>query len=80
MLFPRIGGRGSQMAKIEGCRRMSIEPPPNWYLHAAALKILRGESVELPIAPEAEPANVHSIAAARTRRAIREMVRRRGEL
>jgi hypothetical protein len=46
--------------------------PPHWYLQAVALKIMRGESVELPV-PEAEPANVHSIAAARTRRATREM-------
>jgi hypothetical protein len=51
-----------------------IEPPPDWYLQAVALKIMRGESVELPV-PETEPSNVHSIEAARTRRATREMKR-----
>jgi hypothetical protein len=58
----------------------AIEPAPEAYIRAVSLRILRGESVELPIVPEAEPANVHSIAAARTRRATREMIRRRGEL
>jgi hypothetical protein len=59
---------------------MTIEPPPDHYIRAATLRILRGESVELPILPESEPSNVHSIEAARTRRATREMIRRRGEL
>jgi hypothetical protein len=54
---------------------MSLLGPPfnDPYIHAISLRILRGESVELPIVPEAEPTNVHSIAAARTRRATREM-------
>jgi hypothetical protein len=59
---------------------MTIEPPTDWYIRQTQLRIFRGESVELPIVPEAEPANVHSIEAARTRRATREMIRRRGEL
>jgi hypothetical protein len=59
---------------------MSIEPAPDWYLRAVTLRLLRGESVELPIEPEAEPTNVHSIEAARTRRATALMMRRRGEL
>jgi hypothetical protein len=53
---------------------MSIEPPSDWYIRQTQLRLFRGESVELPIVPE-EPANVHSIAAARTRRATREMIR-----
>jgi hypothetical protein len=59
---------------------MTIEQPADWYIRQMQLRIFRGESVELPIALEAEPANVHSIEAARTRRATREMIRRRGEL
>jgi hypothetical protein len=39
-----------------------------------------GLDPSLPIAPEAEPANVHSIEAARTRRATRDVIRRQGEL
>jgi hypothetical protein len=58
----------------------AIEPAPEWYIRAVTLRLSRGESVELPIVPESEPANVHSIEAARTRRATREMIRRRSEL
>jgi hypothetical protein len=58
---------------------MSVDPPPDSYIHAVRLRMLRGESVELPFPPE-EPSNVHSIAAARTRRATREALRRHGEL
>jgi hypothetical protein len=59
---------------------MTIEPAPEWYIRAVTLRLSRGESVELPIAPETESTNVHSIEAGRTRRATREMFRRRGEL
>jgi hypothetical protein len=41
-----------------------------WFLRQAALRALRGETVTLP--PD-EPSNVHSIALARTNRAIRLM-------
>jgi hypothetical protein len=58
----------------------AIEPAPEWYIRAVTLRLSRDESVELPIVPESEPSNVHSIEAARTRRATREMIRRRGEL
>jgi hypothetical protein len=56
----------------------AIEPAPDWYIRAVSLRLLRGESVELPIEPEAEPSNVHSIEAARTRRATAQMMRGRG--
>jgi hypothetical protein len=59
---------------------MSIEPAPDWYIRAVTLRLLRGESVELPIEPEAEPGNVFDIRAARTRRATAQMMRRRDEL
>jgi hypothetical protein len=59
---------------------MTIEPPPDWYVHHCARLALQGWEPSLPIAPEAEPANVHSIEAARTRRTTHEMIRRRGEL
>jgi hypothetical protein len=64
------------MVSIES-HSMSVEPPPDWYLRAATLRLLRGESVELPIAPETEPKNVHSIEAARTRRATALLMRGR---
>ena len=54
---------------------MSIEPAPAWYLHHCARMALQGVSVALPIVPEAEPSNVHSIAAARTLRATAQVMR-----
>jgi hypothetical protein len=59
---------------------MSIEPAPDWYLRRCQLMIAQGLDPSLPIEPEAEPSNVSDIRAARTQRAIREMIRRRGEL
>jgi hypothetical protein len=56
----------------------AIEPAPDWYIRAVSLRLLRGESVALPFEPEAEPANVRSMEAARTRRCI-EICRRRGD-
>jgi hypothetical protein len=55
---------------------MSDRPDPAeaWYLQQAALRALRGETVTLP--PD-EPSNVHSIALARTQRAISQMRRGR---
>jgi hypothetical protein len=52
---------------------MSDRPDPAEarYLQQAALRALRGETVPLP--PDDEPSNVHSIALARTNRAIRLM-------
>jgi hypothetical protein len=55
----------------------AIEPAPEWYIRAVTLRLLRGESVALPLDPAAEPANVHSIEAARTRRASAQMMRAR---
>jgi hypothetical protein len=42
----------------------AIEPPPDWFLHAVTLRLLRGEDVSLPLDPKSEPPNVHSIEAA----------------
>jgi hypothetical protein len=53
----------------------SITPPPEWYARAAALRLLQGKSAALPIEPDPEPENVHSIEAARTRRATAQMMR-----
>jgi hypothetical protein len=58
----------------------AIEPPPDHYIRHCARVALQGVSVVRPLEPENEPSNVHSIDAARTRRATREMIRRRGEL
>jgi len=49
---------------------IAIDPPPDWYIRQVALRALRGETVTPP--PD-EPSNVHSIALARTNRAIRLM-------
>jgi hypothetical protein len=57
----------------------AIEPAPEAYIRAVTLRILRGETVELPM-PEAEPSNVFDIREARTKRATALMIRRRGEL
>jgi hypothetical protein len=57
---------------------MNAIESPDWYIRGVTLRLLRGESVELPIEPEGEPTNVHSIEAARTRRCI-EICRRRGD-
>jgi hypothetical protein len=59
---------------------MTIEPAPDWYIRYCARMVQQGLDPSLPIVPEAEPTNVHSIEAGRTRRATREMLRRRGEL
>jgi hypothetical protein len=59
---------------------MTIEPAPDWYLRYCVRLALQGLNPSLPIVPEAEPSNIHSIAAARTRRATREILRRRSEL
>jgi hypothetical protein len=56
------------------------KPPPAWYLHACARMALQGQSVAMPIEPETEPTNVHSLEAARTRRATELMLRRRSAL
>jgi hypothetical protein len=56
---------------------MSIEPPPDWYLRRCQLMIAQGRDPSLPIDPETEPKNVHSIEAARTRRATAQMMRSR---
>jgi hypothetical protein len=50
---------------------------PDWYLRQAFLRAMRGEPLEWPADPE-EHNNVHSIAAARTRRATEQMLRARG--
>jgi hypothetical protein len=55
----------------------AIEPPPDWYMRVITLRAMQGLSIALPTEPEAEPANVHSIALARTKRAIAQMMRRR---
>jgi hypothetical protein len=57
---------------------MSIEPAPDWYIRAVNLRLLRGESLELPIDPEIEPSNVSDIRAARALRCI-EICRKRGD-
>jgi hypothetical protein len=57
-------------------------PPTDPYLrhcHCQRLALL-GRDPSLKLEPETEPSNVHSIEAGRTRRATREMLRRRGEL
>jgi hypothetical protein len=54
---------------------MNVAPPPDWYIHAVTLRALRGEFVALPIAPNAEPTNIYSIEAGRTRRAVRRTLR-----
>jgi hypothetical protein len=59
---------------------MSIEPPPDFYVRYCTRLALLGRDPSLPIEPETEPSNVHSIEAGRTRRTTREMLRRRGEL
>jgi hypothetical protein len=55
----------------------AIEPPPAWYLHHCARLALQGGDPSLPFEPEAEPPNVLSIEAARTRRAMAQMMRGR---
>jgi hypothetical protein len=57
----------------------SIEPPPDFYTRHCARLALQGMDPSLPL-PEAEPSNVFDIRAARTQRAIREIIRRRGKL
>ena len=52
-------------------------PPGDPYLRYCQRVLLRGESVALPIDPETEPSNVHSLALARTRKCI-EIMRKRG--
>jgi hypothetical protein len=49
--------------------------PDEWYLRQAAFRALQGAPVTLP--PEDGPSNVHSIALARTNRAIAQMRRGR---
>jgi hypothetical protein len=51
----------------------AIEPAPDWYIRGVTLRLLWGESIELPLEPEAEPSNVSDIRAARTMRAVRQM-------
>jgi hypothetical protein len=58
----------------------AIEPPPDCYIRYCARLVLAGKDPPPLFNAEAEPTNVHSIEAARTRRATREMIRRRGEL
>jgi hypothetical protein len=48
------------------------------YLRHCQLMIAQGRDPSLPIEPEAEPSNVHSIEAARTLRCI-EICRKRGD-
>jgi hypothetical protein len=54
----------------------AIEPPPDWYMRVIMLRLMQGLSIALPTEPETEPANVHSIALARTKQAIAQMTRR----
>jgi hypothetical protein len=78
-LLPQAAEGANRNGK--GNESVSVDPPPDSYIHAVRLRILRGESVELPFPAESEePSNVHSIEAARTRRATREALRRHGEL
>jgi hypothetical protein len=53
---------------------MNNDSSLTWYEHQIRLRLLRGESVTLPLDPH-EPPNVHSIEAARTRRATALMLR-----
>jgi transposase len=55
----------------------TIAPAPDWYVRWAACRTLQGLPVALPYDPDAEPSNVHSIEAARTRRATEQMMRGR---
>jgi hypothetical protein len=48
------------------------------YIRYCARVALQGGDPSLPIEPETEPSNVHSIEAARTRKCI-EICRRRGD-
>jgi hypothetical protein len=57
----------------------SIELPPDWYLRRCQLMMAQGLDPSLPFEPETEPANVFSIEAARTRKAI-EICRQRGDV
>jgi hypothetical protein len=58
---------------------MSIEGPPDAYLRYCARLVCQGLDPPLLLsASEAEPSNVHSIEAARTRKCI-EICRRRGD-
>jgi hypothetical protein len=58
----------------------ALEPPPESYIRYCTRLALQGLDPSLPIDPNPEPTNVHDIRAARTQRAVREMLRRRGEL
>jgi hypothetical protein len=55
----------------------ACEPPPDWYLRYCQRMALQGMDPSLPIEPELEPSNVHSIAAAQTRRATALLMRGR---
>jgi hypothetical protein len=55
----------------------AIESPPDHYIRYCARMALQGVSVAQPIEFEAEPSNVYSIEAARTRRATALMTRGR---
>jgi hypothetical protein len=58
----------------------TFDPPPDFYVRWAMLRLIRSEPAALPLEPESEPTNVHSIDAARTRRATELVLRRRAAL
>jgi hypothetical protein len=70
-----VEGEGEAAGK--GSMSDITAPPPDWYLRWAACRTLQGLSVALPYDPNAEPPNVVSIEAARTRRATEQMLRSR---
>jgi hypothetical protein len=49
----------------------NVDPTPDWYLRRAAVLALQGVVVTPP--PDDTPPNVHSLALARTQRAIRAL-------
>jgi hypothetical protein len=55
---------------------MSDDPAPDYYLRYVQRLLMQGLSAALPYDPD-EPSNVHSIEAARTRRATAQMMRGR---
>jgi hypothetical protein len=55
----------------------SIEPPPDFYVRHCARMALQGLDPSLPVESQTEPPNVHSIEAARTRRATVLLMRGR---
>jgi hypothetical protein len=71
------GSRSAPLAEIEGYRMTFGPPPDDPYPRYCQRLALQGRDPSLPIEREAEPKNVHSIEAARTRRAAAQMMRGR---